>query len=677
MVAHGEPILLPGFDRDKQFQYDFKSSKFDTFWLRRVYTQERSHVMKNLGRRKPQEIRYGNNITVLLKACYHLRAFYQHASFWTAVASGFGTMPAEVAKERTFAFMDARLTFLSRGGAPDYISTATRAADDFIAYLDSDSSLHSPLAPAGELKPAAAAFFSGMRESLVDSARMTSEGESHSSLTHNPARLAPQAVPRKRSPSLSPPGQPSSAKRRQFSDTPDRTDMSGQARAPKSLPPLLTGNKNRSITKLESCLTPSTAQDELTPDGYFSQGMLDKPTELKIRGTAAIEKSHSPSQGAPDGAKGQHPLSYEDIRHANIKLQVRVQELEKEKKQREGASKAVDAKFALLEQRMNAIETKPIKDDKLIQDMATKLASLDEQLQEARNELSDKSRAVQELKNSVGCLKKALESKALRPEDTKAFQDLHHVVQSFETRMSAMETKIDAEDKALVTRVAALEKRADTPNKHSCDRNAAFKALVERLERQVTSVEAKVATLETRQGPEIKAGALDGRFNDLQKDIMAVREMVNDQSMLNDLRGDIKRRPTSESVSKQIREVEQLVQGLVETCGKEILKRVNERCKSACVAAVSDFSTRIDKLGEDLDKVNTSLQSVQKVPATVEPAQPSGSTSEVLGRLDELSEIVNGILESEARLTIPPNLDGLVQRVAIVERILRNLRDAY
>lgn len=660
MVGHGQPIILPGFDRDRQSQCDFGSSMFNTFWLRRVYTHEGSHLIKNPGRHTPQEIRFGNNITVLLKACNHLRGFYNHPLFWGAVANGFGSMSDEIARERALAFLDARSIFLSRGGSPDYVSAATRAADDFIAFveLESISQHHSPV-PTGDPRAIAASFFSSMRESLVDSARVTFDGETQT-LAYTSARFASEANPRKRSPSPSPPGQSSCAKRRQLSDFPDRSDTSGQARAPQSLPPLVVGKKIRGTAKQESCQTPSTAQDRPTPDGSFSQGTLDKPAELRIRGTAPVEKgSQSPSIAADDGTMEAHTLSYEDLRHANIKLQVRVHALEREKEKREEASKAMNTKFALLEQRMNAFEARPAQDDKPIQTMENKYAFVDEKLQEVYQHLADKDKGttIQELKNRVQVLEGKLWQKPLRT-DNKAIQDLEHMVDSLVARMTTTEFKIDAEIKAVVTTVAALETRANTPNGHGCDSNASQKTLMERLERQITSLQTKVASIETRREPGNRIDALDNKINALQENMKAVQEMANEQPLsLKDLLGAIRHRPTIEAVAKQIEEMEQAIHDLIETCTKALVERVKDSCQSVRVAAVRESSIRIDKVAEDLAQMNRTLQIVYKIP--------------------ELSETINGILNDEMRLAIPANLNDLAQRVTIVERILRNLRDAY
>lgn len=691
MATNGEPILLSGFDRDKQLQYDFKNISFDATWLRRVYTNEKSPLLKNSCRRKLQEIRFGNNITVLLKACYHLRNFYGSSSFWLAVASGFGTMLGEAAKERATAFMDARRIFLDKGGSPDYMSDATRAADEFMPVFDNRAPLQRPSASSMDIGTIAASFFSSMRDTLVDSARMKFEGDYQASTTHTFVRFAREG-PRKRSPSPSSPGQPPSAKRLQLSDTPERLDLtSAQHRAPQSLPPLITSKNIRGTAKQDSWQTPSTAQDGTTPDVSFSQGTPDKPAELKIRGKAQPENSKSRSRDAFDGAMDEHPSSYEELRHANIKLLGRVQALEHEKKQREEASKAMDAKFASLEKRMDASEDRPAQDGKTIQDMAKKLSSLDTQLQEAQKKLPDKSRTVQDLKNRIESLEKQLESKPQRLEDTKAFQDLNNMVESLETRMGivesqaqrtasqliAVEKKTDVVDRAVVNRVATLETLAATPDKHVCNKTAGEKALMERLERQVTTLQTKMVSFETRQGVNNRIGALDHRINTLKEDLMAVRERVKDQPLLDDLLEKINSRPTSESISGKIAQAERTLKSMVEICRKETLDHVEECCKSAHASTVRVSSTRIDKLAEDFNKMNEVLHNVQADAARAQHAQPYVNTSGDQGRLDELSLIVNDILEDEVRLAIPSAFNNLFQRVETVEKVLRNLRDAY
>lgn len=691
MATNGEPILLPGFDKDRQLQCDFKSSNFNAFWLRRTFTDESSHIIQRPGRHKPREIRFGNNITVLLQACYHLRNFYGSPSFWVAVARGFPTMSGDIAKDRASAFMDARRIFLDKGGSPRYMSAATRAADDFMPIFNNRSSLQRPSASEGDISALAAAFFLPMRESLVDSAQITDDADEHSSPTHTFAHFAPQGGPHKRSPSPSLPGQPPSTKRRQFSDTPERSDSTGpQERAPQFLPSLRTGKKIRGTAKQDPWQTLSMTQDGTTPDGYLSQGAPDKPAELKIRGQAQTGNFHSPSRDALEGPMDDHPSSYEELRHANIKLFRRVQALEHEQKLRQETSKAMNARLASLEKRVDASEAGPAQGGKTVQDMAMKLTSLDKKLGESQNQLLDKSRTVQELKERVESLEKQLGSKPQRLDDTKAFSDLQNMAEPTQTRMGiiefqaqctasklmAFEKETDTVDRAAVAKVAASTTRADTPDKHISDQTADKKTLMERLERQVTTLQSKVTSFETRQEVNNKIGGLRDRINTLQEDMMAVRVMVKDQLQLDDLLEKIKSRPTSESLTEKVAKAEQASKNMIESCRKETLDYVEECCKSAHASTVRVSSTRIDRLAEDVRKMNEVLHSSQNVPRA-QNAQPSVNISEHLERLDELSLTVNSILEDETRLAIPSTFNKLFHRVEIVEKVLRNLRDAY
>lgn len=692
MATNGEPILLPGFDKDRQLQCDFKSSNFNAFWLRRTFTDESSHIIQRPGRHKPREIRFGNNITVLLQACYHLRNFYGSPSFWVAVARGFPTMSGDIAKDRASAFMDARRIFLDKGGSPNYVSAATRAADDFMPIFKNRSSLQRPSASGGDICALAAAFFLPMRESVVDGAQITDDADDHFSPTHFFAHFAPRGGPHKRSPSPSLPGQPSSAKRRQFSDTPERSDSTGpQERAPQVLPSLRTGKKIRGTAKQDPWQTPSTPQDETTQDGYLSQGAPDKPAELKIRGQAQTGNFHSPSRDAFEGAMDDHPSSYEELRHANIKLLRRVQALEHEQKLREEASKAMDVRLASLEKRMDASEAEPAQDGKTIQEMAMKLTSLDEKLRESQTQLLDKSRTVQGLKERVEFLEKQLDSKPKRLDDTKAFTDLQNMAEPPQTRkgiiesqaqstaskLIALEKETDTVDIAVVAKVADPTTRADTPDKHISDQTADKKTVMERLERQVTTLQTKVTSLETRQEVNNKFGGLRDRINTLQEDMMAVREMVKDKPLLDDLLEKIKGRPTSESLIGKVAQAEQAFKNTIESCRKETLDYVEECCRSAHASTVRVSSTRIDKLAEDINKMNEVLHNIQKNTPKAQNAQPSVNVSEHLERLDELSLTVNSILEDETRLAIPSTFNRLFQRVEIIEKVLRNLRDAY
>ncbi|ROW15998.1 hypothetical protein VPNG_02608 [Cytospora leucostoma] len=449
MANIGGPIIVPGFDRDVQLGHCFESSTFEAFWLRRTYTDENNQLLRSSDRRRQREIRYGNNITILIKACHLLRTFYGQPSFWSVIAKGFGSMTFETARERISCFERARRTFLRRtGGSSTFHSNATRAADDWIAFLD-NCSLQQPVpVSATALESTGAEFFSKSRGLLVDSARMTHtfRGEDPASYAHTSARFTAPAAPRKRSPSPSQPGQPPSAKRRQASDNPDSlgTASGNKSLASHSLPPLNTGPAILGVhAKQDPCQTPSTAQNVPTTDGYSELGTPDEKVGLKIRGIAH-DNSQSPSHSVSEISNKEHTSLPDELRQANLALQIRVQALEKDKRQTEEATQAMKTKFAELEERMSAFESRPAQADDSIKALDDKITSLETRLQAVQDhmQLRDEKMTLRDIREKVSSLEERLESQPKHPEDTGAFHDLQERVESLRAKIGSVESTV-------------------------------------------------------------------------------------------------------------------------------------------------------------------------------------------------------------------------------------------
>ncbi|KUI52864.1 hypothetical protein VP1G_00001 [Cytospora mali] len=737
MGSKADQILLWGFDRDKQCQHRFKNSTFESFWLQRLYTNGTSHVLKYAPNRKQQEIRFGNNITVLFKACVHLKMYYGHPDFWTIIARGFGAMFAGMAMETATCFMEARKAFLLEEGRHSiFVSAATRAVDGWIAFLDKSSAQQQSSAPAEELRASAGEFFSGLREQLVDSARITNTDEIPASHAHTSARFAPPAGPRKRSPSPSPPGPPPSAKRRQFSGAQDTSDSASgpEAQAPQSLPPLTTTElRILGQAKQDPYQTPSTAHDASTPDSYFPPGASDRPAELKIRGIAQHDSFQSPSCEAFDTAMEERTPEYKELWQTNLRLQTRVSTLEQERKQTGEAIQAMNAKFTSLEQRMDASAAQRAQDGKTIQEMKEKVISLDIKLQRTQKQLADKSETVHKLDGRVASLEEQLQSKTQRPEDTAAFKDIQELVKPLESKMAAMEseqrrgmeeissmltdmkTKVEAGDKATISlenSMTILESRIGTADRNSSQMPPDQKALVKELQQKVTSLQTEMDSFGTHQGVDDRIREQDGKIYTLQGSITAVRKMVKEHSnktsaspVFDDLKNFEKKfenLPCIKSISERLANFDHTIECMVEG-SKTTLKRIEARFKHAQGATVCAPSARTDVLSETADKGKTTLQAMPKIDTfnalegrvvimiadrlmelqhrvhTIETAQQAQSsvdaptTSE---KLDQLSQKVNGIVGHE-ELETPVEVDGLFQRVIRLEQNLRRFRDAF
>ncbi|KAL1843979.1 hypothetical protein VTJ49DRAFT_6383 [Mycothermus thermophilus] len=128
-----QPILLFGFCFETQQRLRFNNSwacAFHTSW----YTNEDDPFWNGVDdANKRKEIRYGNNICVLFRVLLHCKAFYNHASLWSAIGKGFNTSPT-IVKQTAEILTDARR--LQRNKPSKEVSDTARAADEWIDFLD-------------------------------------------------------------------------------------------------------------------------------------------------------------------------------------------------------------------------------------------------------------------------------------------------------------------------------------------------------------------------------------------------------------------------------------------------------------------------------------------------------------------------------------------------------------
>lgn len=125
------PIVLPGFDHDVQLQgQNFSDPAFVSKWMRRTFTIERDR-----GKQFTDiQCRYGNNITILFRACIRLRSYHESPAFWPAIALGF-SCSAPAAQDMVKRFTHARHAYLSQWPNSGFSSATTKAADAWIDIL--------------------------------------------------------------------------------------------------------------------------------------------------------------------------------------------------------------------------------------------------------------------------------------------------------------------------------------------------------------------------------------------------------------------------------------------------------------------------------------------------------------------------------------------------------------
>lgn len=219
-----DPIILPGFDYDEQLRLDFSSPHFSPAWMRRTYTREKDpHLVRlvdcngRLSRDSAmQAARYGNNITVLFRACYRLSAFYGSPGFWPAIASGFsiGAHPTEAMVDR---FVRARRIYCDRyPGDRGFFSGATKAADSWIRFIDYEGEKYRPSSSKHDSAQGTARLAADYYE---DSKTRFLQVDAAAVLSRRGIEDT-QRPKRKRSPSPTPLVPPSATKRRLSSDYP-------------------------------------------------------------------------------------------------------------------------------------------------------------------------------------------------------------------------------------------------------------------------------------------------------------------------------------------------------------------------------------------------------------------------------------------------------------------------
>ncbi|KAJ4423776.1 hypothetical protein N0V82_001514 [Gnomoniopsis sp. IMI 355080] len=325
-----EPIILRGFDERRQLDIKFRTVPYGAVWLRRTYTNEgHPHITQRARNNESrlQKVRYGNNVTLLLQACYALRRFSPSPSFWPAIAQGFGAS-ADTVRNMVELLVDARERHSRNFPTCEAPSGANIAADTWLAFVAAIrrdrgttwSNENSPCS-SSEVFASAQDFFKSAQGRLVDKANVLPKQIEH--LQYSP----PDS--RKRFASPEPPGRPPSPKRRSSSGCFDRSE-SLSARLSQPLTPLSTNNQIKGQVR-QDYQTPVSASDRPSWVKSSTQGSPDDATELfqKIRGTASENETGLPVNHCTD-SKPKHALSDGSSDIENHKLRERVATLEKE-----------------------------------------------------------------------------------------------------------------------------------------------------------------------------------------------------------------------------------------------------------------------------------------------------------------------------------------------------------
>lgn len=463
-MPQGRPIILPGFDHDEQLKIDFEHPSFTPSWLRRVFTDEKAlqrlkivtDVTGPAQESLIREIRYGNNITVLFRACSACRYYMNTPDFMAAMGSGFGAGLDQLLPLLD-AFVRARKIYLERSRDPSFHSATTTAVDVWIDNLSKREQFR-PVGLGGEAFTAAREYYETTKEKF---------------LQRNSAKVRYRPVPelrsaRKRSPSPTPAGSPPNVKRKPSEYSFDRQDFT-PASTSFSPPPLRTNGTElkilgQAIQEYDSLS--STSDKSRHYDPYSRPPPRDLTDRMVVRGCARRDSVYSvpprpksrDSIIRSDSATGE----LEQVQEANFLLRDRIAKLEKKlaavtaSTEGDGALGGKEKMLANFERRLAAMEDRPATKDPMTPEVKTILEKFEKQLlraEERRIQDTDKARA------TIASLESKLSASASHDSDSKHTE----VIQSLQSRIACLEAKAAADEAQLAVVAQHTQSKSTEP----------------------------------------------------------------------------------------------------------------------------------------------------------------------------------------------------------------------
>lgn len=651
---------------------EFKTVKFSAAWLRRTFTNENDpSVLERLAadehtprERRLAEIRYGNNITLLLKACYFFRDFHGSAPLWSAISRVFGVRP-EVTESVVDLFVEARAIYRSNFSAPGnsapLMTETTHWVDKWTSFLD--ERIPPRMVSDSEVFAAVDEFFHEEKARNADLACILSRGAG----TSPPS--APRAL-RKRSPSPSTFQGIPNAKRRTISRSTDEPGYES--------PPIRTRNQSLAVASQPSShhqsepheTTPSTNGRQYQDEQARRTGPEGPHFELKIRGQGQRGNHNSPGHQDHHWSQADE---YEALAQSNIELQDRVDSLEKERleaaraqKDRDDAIRGLQAKFAAFEKTSAAMDAQSSVNDKLIremQEMVKRFGTQAEKLKRMEKQLEVSDQAAQKLQATISALQKngaiqtrpagdqagvtATETKAgdegapaalkkeisemhikIKSLEAKSvlFNNLHNNVREIKAEIAAQKDKTAASapdsakeqnEQDTSTRLRAVEEgiekqgqavqgmtdRLVTLEDSATVRNARITSLESRpgTAKDISQLESRLSTVEQKQINDLKM--LDCRLTAMQG---RSAEIQDDVEKLSKGLGGVDSLPFIKAISDGITEMQTRIAN-TEEHGTEVSKRLDDMEVSQDALTLHDQSSRIDEVSQSLETLKSLL----------------------------------------------------------------------
>lgn len=471
-ASRREPILLRGFDRRRQLGISFQTIAFGAVWLRRTYTNEEADhttLRTRDNECRLQEVRYGNNITILLKACCHLRQYYNARDFWSAIARGFGTS-ADVVRNMVELFVEARSIYHRDNPDEEELtrSGANVAADrwlDFLANRRRDSrngwGTRDSQASSSDIFGHARALFNEAEGRQVDLANVLPKKIDYPQYSTSESR--------KRFASHEPSGRLPSPKRRPGSNYFDRSDLLS-SRISQPSTPISTGKQIRESARQDH-QTPISTSDRPPWTSSSSQGSPEVVSEVfpKIRGTASQIKNSLPASESrnltPNHAlsNGSLDMESQEMRAKVAGLQKEVQDLKSQLLNDQHTRTMVNK--ILSDHGLIGIKHSPSTPDPAVKSMQAQIATLEDMI---KKEAARHAQEIECVKDSIQMAKQdiaELRNNSVKRETLASGQDRDvnsslHALKMIQDKLGSIEDRLLMQGTAKAqAQLSALEAR--------------------------------------------------------------------------------------------------------------------------------------------------------------------------------------------------------------------------